>query len=153
MQTQIYTRGIKELQRELRRADKRLPRRLRAAFATAAEIFAEDARRRANALGGVAAKVAPSIRAAGEQRRAKIRFGGARYPMAGGAEFGAIQNIPRRTARGTVRGWNQFQPWRGNSTDAGYFLFPSIRDDQNRERFLDELDDALDDVLSEPFPD
>jgi hypothetical protein len=49
-----------------------------------------------------------------------------------GAEFGAGRNQRRRgRPRGTVAtvsGWNQFKPWRGSGREAGYFLWPAIRD-------------------------
>lgn len=35
-----------------------------------------------------------------------------------------------------IRGWNWFQPWRGNSAGAGYFLFPALR--AKREQIIEE---------------
>ena len=54
-------------------------------------------------------------------------------PYWGGAEFGAFRDIRRATRRGLMRGWNQFDHWRGNSSDAGYFLWPAIRDTTRQE--------------------
>ena len=52
--------------------------------------------------------------------------------MAGGAEFGSYR-------------YHQFKPWRGSSSDAGYFLYPSIRDDAGR--IEEEYRDAVDDLI------
>ena len=99
-------------------------------------MVAERAKARAMSLGGVAAKTAPSIRAMAEQRYAKLVMGGARYPFAFGANFGAYHDVYRREGvrhlsgavgigrtvgararrqkwmsskpEGTVLGWNQF---------------------------------------------
>lgn len=59
-----------------------------------------------------------------------------------------------RTSSGNIkviRGWNQFQNWRGNKTGAGYFLFPTIRDkfDEIGEIYMDELDN----ITRQIFPD
>lgn len=35
-----------------------------------------------------------------------------------------------------VRGWNWFQPWRGNDANAGYFLFPALR--SKREEIIEQ---------------
>lgn len=50
-----------------------------------------------------------------------------------------------------IRGWNQFQKWRGNKTGAGYFLFPTIREryEEIGEIYMDELDR----ITKQVFPD
>jgi hypothetical protein len=140
----VEVRGLRELQSALRAADQQLPRLLRVANRNVAETVARTARSRAEALGGVAAKTAPSIRAAAEQRAAKISFGGARYPFAGGANFGAYHDLPRNTARGVVRGWNQFPEWGGNQFTGGAndrFIYWTIRREHDRivAAYEDEL--------------
>lgn len=137
----IDVRGLVELQRELRKVSAELPRMLRVANLEAAELVAAEARARALALGGVAAKVAPSVKALAEQRRAAVRLGGARYPMAMGAEFGG---------RGRPR-TRQFAPWRGNGAGAGYFLHPAKRD--KTDEVVERFGDAVERITRAAFPD
>jgi len=47
---------------------------------------------------------------------------------------GSRGSVSRRSGSGqqvqvvrTVKGWNQFRPWRGKGSGAGYFLYPTIR--------------------------
>ncbi len=145
----VRVEGLAELQRAVRAA--RGPsgaRLLRLANKEVAETVAARARDRAESLGGVAAKVAPSIKAAAEQRYAKLSFGGARWPMAMGANFGAYHNVPRNTRRGVVTGWNQFPEWGGNRFTGGakdqfiYWTIARMGDDIEAE-----YEEALDRLL------
>jgi hypothetical protein len=141
----VTVRGLKDLQRALREIDKKLPRELGSAGQRVAQHVVDTATIRAKALGPLEARAARSLAAARQQRVAAIKFGGNRYPMALGAEFGAAQNVPRTVIRHgrqtTARGYNQFRAWRGNSTGAGYFLFPTIR------REGDQIVELFDQVL------
>ena len=65
-----------------------------------------------------------SARAGGVNLRAT-----AKVPYAMGAEFGA--------------GRPQFKPWRGNSTNAGYFLWPAIRVTNVMQHYSDGLADIV----------
>jgi hypothetical protein len=60
-----------------------------------------------------------------------VSYGGG-FPGSMGAEFGAFRNQRRQGRPGgvaaVVQGWQQFKPWRGNDTGAGYFVWPAIRD-------------------------
>ena len=78
-----------------------------------------------------------------------VRFG-AGFPGAMGAEFGAAQNQLRNTRRGPVRGWNQFDAWRGSGPDTGYFLWPTIREEA--DRIVEVIDEALDPLFARVFP-
>jgi hypothetical protein len=129
----VQVRGLAEFQRELRKLD--LAKDLRLANKEAAEVVASAARARAR--GGVAAKTAPSVKAAAEQRRAKVTLGGAAYPFAMGAEFGG-QGRPTTM---------QFEPHRGTQ---GYFLYPAVRD--TREQFIDTYARVLDQLMRRAFP-
>lgn len=133
----VRVEGLADFQRELRALDSKLPRQLGQANKAAAEMVAVKARARAMSLGGVAAKAAPSIKAAAEQRRSKINLGGARAPYALGAEFGG-------RGRPTTQ---QFQPHRGQS---GYFLWPTVRD--TREEFIEVYAKAIDQLMKSAFP-
>lgn len=134
----VRVAGLADFQRELRKVNADLPKELRKANIEAAEVVASDARRRAEARGGVSRKSAPSIKAQGEQRRSKVSIGGARFPFALGAEFGSIQ-------------YAQFDPWTGNGSDAGYFLYPAIR--ETREEFMDVYEQVIDRLSRRAFPD
>lgn len=133
----IRVEGLADFQRELKALDSKLPRELAKANKDAAELVASHARSRASGLGSVAAKAAPSIKAAAEQRRSKVTLGGPQYPYALGAEFGG-QGRPTTM---------QFQPHRGRE---GYFLYPTIRDD--RDEFMDAYERAIDQVMRAAFP-
>lgn len=128
----IQVEGLRELAATLKSLDKDLARELRLANKSVATFVAKDAKSAAETLGGVAGHVAPSIKASAGLTSAGVAFGGSAYPMAAGAEFGSVR-------------YGQFQSWRGNSSDAGYFVYPSIRRDA--DRIETEYGKALDDVL------
>lgn len=151
----VRVEGLIELQRALREVDRTLPRELRKANKNAAEVVASAARRKAFALGGVAAKTAPSIRAAAEQRAAKIRWGGAKYPFAGGANFGAVHDVPRVTGRGRQVGWNQFATWGGNQFTGGakdLFIYRTLREAGVVDDLVDAYDREIGDLMRRAFP-
>lgn len=128
----VRVHGLNELNRTLRSMGPEFQKELKQANKSVAEFVAADARSAALSVGGVAAKTAPSVRASGTNTRAGVSIGGSKYPFAGGAEFGSVR-------------YKQFAPWRGNSSEAGYFLYPSIR--QDSDRILTEYTAALDDLL------
>lgn len=128
----IKVDGLSELNRALRDMGPQMQKQLKAASKEIATFVANDARAAAEALGGVAAHVAPSIKPSSGALSAGVALGGPAYPMAGGAEFGAGNNKMRSRRTGEYVGFRQFEPWRGNSTNAGYFLYPSIRRDVDR---------------------
>jgi len=110
----IRVEGLKDLTRELRKADRDFPKQIRLVNLRIATDVANEARSGATSLGGVAAKAAPSIRALAQQSRAQVKLGSDRYPYALGAEFGSLR-------------FRQFKAWRGSGQSAGYFLYPAIR--------------------------
>ncbi|HKY57854.1 MAG TPA: hypothetical protein VJL80_07435 [Aeromicrobium sp.] len=128
----IEVHGLRELNRALKKVEGGTPNALRDTNKKVAESVTSKARSRATGLGGVAAHVAPSLRANAGATSAAVAGGGAAYPMFGGAEFGAIR-------------FKQFQPWRGNGSDAGYFLYPAIRDEA--PNIESEYREALDDLI------
>ena len=129
--------GLRELNKALKAIGPEAQKDLKDASRKVASFVAADAAAAARTIGGVAAHVAPSIRPVGGVNGAGVSMGGPAYPMAGGAEFGSIR-------------YKQFQPWRGNSSDAGYFLYPAIRDDL--DRIVTEFTDAVDDIIQRRFP-
>ncbi|MGH9460369.1 MAG: hypothetical protein ACRD1X_04075 [Vicinamibacteria bacterium] len=147
----VRVEGLAELSRVLKRMDSDLAKELRKANKDAAQVAATVSKSRALSVGGVAAKVAPTIRASAGVKSASVGFGGAQAPMAGGAEFGANRDRLRQRSTGTYVGYRQFQPWRGSGRNAGYFVYPAIRDNENR--IVEQYTDALDHLLRRTFPD
>lgn len=142
----IQIDGLAELNRTLREDfGKGFQVELRQANKAAAELAADGARARAYSLGGVAGHVAPSIKLSAGTATAGVSFGGPGFPMAGGAEFGALQNEIRGRRTGPYVGYRQFEPWRGNQMDAGYFVYPTIRAsaDEIEAQYRDALDRLL----------
>lgn len=129
--------GLDDLRKALRSLDKDAGKELAAEAKQVAQMVADHARSRALSIGGVAAKTAPSITARGGQRSAGVSFGGARYPFGGGAEFGSMR-------------YPQFEPWTGNGPDAGYFVYPSIRDDAGE--IEDMFTDRMNKLIARRFP-
>lgn len=128
--------GLNELNRALRALGGReFQTQLRDASKEVATEVASDAKAKAYSLGGVAAHVAPSIAASAGYTSAGVALGGASHPAAMGAEFGG-------GARPTTR---QFKPWRGSGSNAGYFVYPAIRDnaDMIGDRYLSAVDAIL----------
>jgi hypothetical protein len=129
----VQVDGLVELNRALKVMGGDLPKELRAANKAVATFVTADAKSAAESLGGVAALVAPSIKASAGATSAGVAFGGPAYPMAGGAEFGAYQ-------------YPQFHPWRGNGPGAGYFVYPAIR--QDVDRIETEYHNALEHLIA-----
>lgn len=128
----VRVEGLDDLRRALKAAGDTAPRELTAASKDVATFVADDARGVAEGLGGVAAKVAPSIKGSGTTRGGSVTLGGASYPMAAGAEFGG-------QGRPTTQ---QFKPHLGRT---GYFVYPTIRRDADRieSTFLEHIDDLM----------
>lgn len=129
----VQVEGLAELNRALRDLGGRaLQKELKETNLEVAKFVAEDARSDAYALGGVAAKVAPSVKASAGYGFAGVSFGGSAYPMAMGAAFGGQK-------RPTTQ---QFMPHLGRT---GYFPYPAIRRDG--EKIEEAYGDGLDDLL------
>jgi hypothetical protein len=133
----VKVTGLRELNKSLKALGPEAQKELKTASRDVATFVAADVKSAAAALGGVAAHVAPSIGVVGGVSGAGVAFGGARYPMAGGAEFGAYK-------------YKQFKPWRGNGQDAGYFVYPTIRRDA--DKIATEFTAAVDKVIDKRFP-
>lgn len=128
----VEVKGMAELNKALKELGPEFKGEMRKANKTVADFVAADAKAAAYTIGGVAAHVAPSIKATAGAQSAGVSFGGPAYPMAGGAEFGSQR-------------FKQFKEWRGNGFDAGYFAYPSIRHDA--DRIETEYGKAIDDLI------
>jgi hypothetical protein len=128
----VNVEGLAELRRALKAVSATAPKELSAAGKEVADFVAADAKDAAGALGGVAAKVAPSISARASAGGGALGLGGSSYPMALGAEFGG-------RGRPTTQ---QFKPHLGRT---GYFVYPTIRRDADRieSEYADKLDDLM----------
>ena len=131
----INVKGLKELQKALKDFTPEHKKELSVAGKALATDIANEAKGAAGALGGVAAKVAPSIKPTTLSYgllRSGVLLGDTASPRAAGAEFGG-------RGRPTTQ---QFQPHRGT---AGYFLYPTIRREapQIEERMTDAIDNVL----------
>lgn len=128
----VKVTGLVELNKALKALGPEVQKELKAANFEVGSMVADDARSIALGLGDVAAKVAPSIKATKTAVGAAVSFGGAAYPFAGGAEFGALR-------------FKQFKTWRGNGSDAGYFVYPAIRQDadQIETTYVERIDDIM----------
>lgn len=139
--------GFDEFRRALKKIeDPEKTRAYKVASAEVADLVIAAAKDKASTRmeRRAAATLVPVLSAAG----GAVRLGGG-FEGAFGAEFGADRN-QRRQGRphGTpavVAGWNQFKPWRGSDTGAGYFLYPSIREQE------DEIVNRYDEMFRKLF--
>lgn len=137
--------GLRDLQRDLRAIDRNLPKELRRANLEAAKVVADATRESFASRGGVAPKVAPSVKALAQQRSASVKIGGARYPYALGSEFGGGKyGAGNPTSRGGHT--TQFPPYK----KGGYSLFPSIK--ETSEEVLRVHAEAVDRLVAKAFP-
>lgn len=146
----VRIEGLADLQRVTRAAGPQFVKQLRAANKAAADTVARLAVQRATGLGGVAARAVKTLRARGEQRYATLTLGDKRRPEALGGNFGAYHDRLRSTARGTVRGWNQFAPFGGNQFTGGasdLFLYWSISQASSSGELLGVYERELDKLL------
>lgn len=146
--------GLRETLTALKAIDESMVDIIQVANKKAAELVAEKAQAKAATLGRMQAAAAATLKPASLSKMATLRLGNKRVPFALGAEFGAYRNQPRASRRGgrfvSTLGWNQFEKWRGSDTGAGYFLWPSIR--ENREEILAVHEAQLDKLLRTYFP-
>lgn len=150
MVEKVAVTGLNELRRELKAVDAQFPKELRKVNLEVAEKVAAGARSSYSSRGGVAPRVAGSVKALAQQARAQVRIGGPKHPYALGSEFGGGSYGPGRpTAAGGHT--TQFPPWRGSGAGAGYSLYSTLR--AQRTEIIDQYAIALDRLTSKAFPD
>ena len=138
-----------KLQRLAREGDPRGRELLKDANQRVGDLVVQGARRRASTP--IERKAAGTLRAGRQLARVVVTGGTARFPYFYGAEFGSYQNVVRERNGRTVRGWNQFRPWkRPGHGNTGYFLFPTMRDES--PRIIEEYSRELDEVSRKAFP-
>lgn len=131
----FYIVGFDKWVRELGVTPRNVKLAERAFLTIAAATVMNWAKENARDEGSVMAKAARDVRTAGP---GVVRYGGRPYDM--GAEFGSYR-------------YRQFQTWRGNGDDAGYFLWPAIRKFRDKEMmntWLQETWGALSEAFTGP---
>ena len=147
--------GLREFRKELTRAEPAFPRYLRAAYKGLAERIATRARLRAAGQANPRwpKQAVDSIVARADKERAQIAFGGNRRgPVQAtlGLEFGAFGNIRGDSRKGHPGHTRMFPAWRGNKGNAGYAIWPTIR---NSSQDIQETTyEAIDSALERAFP-
>lgn len=144
--------GLRQFARDLKAAGPELVDELKDLNFKVASKVKDDAVARASGQGPMAARAAGSLRAAKQAARAAVLLGNAKTPFALGAEFGSQHDRPRMLPNeGTDRlGWNQFRPWSGSGSTAGYFLYPAIR--QDMPAIVAMYGDAIEQIAKKAFP-
>lgn len=144
----IQVEGLSEFRRELKKMMSDHPKAMNEANHEVAQLVVDRSQTKASStsITNVAGnRVGPSAfeRLAGTMSAGKaatkssVRFGGAGVPDAQGWEFGAAAH-------------RQFGPWRGSGGDAGYVVFPTIR--ESREDIVEIYGDKLEDLAARAFP-
>ncbi len=132
--TQTELIGLRELLKGLNYAESQWKEAEQAFFEIAVQSIIERARATAATEGRLEAKAAEDLKRGGT---GVIVYGGQGYSR--GAEFGSYQ-------------YKQFETWKGNGDDAGYFLWPSIREFRD-EDFINEYAENVLKILKQAFPD
>jgi hypothetical protein len=143
---------IPGLNKALRSLPKEVSAKMRDAAQGIAGKVAGKAAGAAQSEGGVAALVAPTIKAR-RDRIPVVRMGSnARLPSDSRNRIGDRQTIGdviwgAEYGGGSKPTTRQFEPWRGSGTGAGYFLWPTVRgmnteiDDTYSKALLEALED------------
>lgn len=138
----IEFEGLADFRRDLKAIDPAFVKELGREYKTIGDFLRSEASERALALGGVASKAAAAVSSTARTQDVAIRLrsavAGAEFVL--GAEFGG-------GARPTTR---QFQPWRGRGEQAGYFLYPAIRD--NSARIIEQFEQVIARATARAFP-
>lgn len=136
----VHIEGLAEFRDGLRHYGRKYPLALTAANRKVAKEVGTAARSKAQSLGSVAAKTAPAVGWKASGTLASVTLDGVKAPYAFGAEFGALQ-------------YPQFKPWKGNGPEAGYFLYPTIREKSEGGFIKDTyLDLMVDELAKRAFP-
>ena len=120
-----FARDIARTPADIARAENRF-------YAASVSAVIGIAKTEAAAVGGVAAKASADLKPIGINT---VLYGGKGYSK--GAEFGSYQ-------------YKQFKMWRGNADDAGYFLWPALRQFRDKD-FRTEWDRSVWNVIQRDF--
>ena len=135
----VKVEGLDQLRKELKKLDdKGLTDELKDANYDVANYVVQMARARAQGVSKQAARASESLRASRTAARAQVLLGSGRIRFAFGAEFGSTR-------------FKQFPGCRGAGSDAGYFLYPTIRDEI--PDIVETYGDAIERITRKAFPD
>jgi hypothetical protein len=126
----ITIRGIKELQRALKRMDADLPKLLRVTFNEASALVINYAEARMPSVTGAARA---SLKARSSQREARVALGGRKAPYAPWLDFGG---------QGRVAGRPPARPFQRE----GRYVYAGLR--AENDRITDMMDKALHDLIT-----
>lgn len=144
----VRIEGLTEFRKELRKvAGKDGLDALKAVNVKVAEMIVERTKPK---MSKKSTRSAASLKAAKTGNASFVRGGGKSAPMFGGVEFGSYRNQSRATRRGPVKGWNQFDPWKGNGSGAGYFLYDTVR--SSSDEVIKMYRDGMIDIARDAFP-
>lgn len=136
----VRVTGLGALARNLKAVEADFPKKVKRINGLISEDVAVKAKARALGLGSVAAHTIHEggLRAGQSARTAYVFLGGTSAPFAAGAEFGSSV-------------YRQFDAWKGNGPDAGYFLFPTIRDEKETIEKIahEEIEDLLNNFVKD----
>ena len=107
----------------------------------AARTIASKASARASAIGGATALVAGAVRASGPEVSIAGGARASRYATVGDLMFAAEYGARTPQTRSRWPG----HPWRGSGSGAGYFLWPTIA--QSDDRIMDDWTSGFDAML------
>lgn len=141
----IAVDGLPELSAALKEIGPELQKELKTTNKAAAEMVASGTRSAMSSLGAQGSHFAPGVKASGGATSAGVALDGKRMPGILGTEFGAGQGVERTRSSGTYEGFNQFEPWRGNGANAGYSLYPTIR--ERADDIVEFYDEAIGTVI------
>lgn len=145
----VLVEGLSDLRRELGKLN--LTDDLKDVNFRAGEIIVKRAQQNAASLSSMQQNAAATLKSSRQAARAVVTLGKNSVPYALGAEFGAGRDIKQAGRNRGYTGLNQFEPWRGRGADAGYFLWPAIRD--SAQEVLDMYGDELEKLTKSAFPD
>lgn len=141
--------GLKELRKELKALDTKLPKEVTKAGKKVADMVARDAKSRFNALPGLGPATGEGLKTSGAGG-ASITLGDTQTrngkAIILGTEFGGSDLASFKTKKGGHT--HQFLPHRGRQ---GYALYPAIR--ENKQEIIDMYGDLIEDVAKAAFPD
>ncbi|MCG3757370.1 hypothetical protein [Amycolatopsis sp. Poz14] len=127
----IRVEGWRELSRSLRRVNTELPKGLRLAANSAAQLVVNEAKPRVPVGPGKGGHASSSIKAASTRTAARVQGGGAKYPYYPWLDFGGKVGRKKAVSRPFMK--------------TGRYLWKSYADQQ--ERVAQKLDDALRSVV------
>lgn len=153
MVAKVSISGLRELQTALKQVDNKLGRELTKAHKDAGQVILEPAKEAMSSSPvPKAAAAAEGLRIRAQQRSIGIALLGAN-PFVRAHEFGAeVHQVFGRPVLARNMRRRVFLPWLGNDEDAGYALYPTIRQKLPTAEFAEAYYNAMDRVYRTAFP-